>query len=94
MSCVRLCRLTPPPHISSMSTATLASFGNERADRLANQGRLQHPGRLQFLWDRRERHGLAPVVLAAYWTLLLFVQSVCLLLFLSSLLVGWMASSD
>ena len=40
-------------------------LGNERADRLANQGRLRHPGRLQFLRKRRERHGLAPAVLAA-----------------------------
>ena len=39
-------------------------LGNERADRLAKQGRLQHPGRLQFLRERCERHGLAPMMLA------------------------------
>ena len=47
-------------------------LGNERADSLANQGCLNHPGRLQFLRDEgsprpgssfcatRARHGLAP----------------------------------
>ena len=37
-------------------------LGNERADRLANQGRLQHPSGLQFLRERCERHGLALVM--------------------------------
>ena len=38
-------------------------LGNERADALANQGRIRHPGRLQFLRDLCLRQGVRPVIL-------------------------------
>ena len=37
--------------------------GNERADDMANAGRLGHPERLQFLRDRSIRQLASPVVL-------------------------------
>ena len=40
-------------------------LGNERADRLANQGYLSRSGRSHFLRKQRARQGLAPVSLPA-----------------------------
>ena len=56
--------------IQSRSGATLwlhmyshiGVVGNERADALANQGRRQHPARLQVLRDLRARQGQPRVV--------------------------------
>ena len=39
-------------------------LGNERADSLANQGRLDHPACLQFLREQRARKGLPPVTIS------------------------------
>ena len=66
-------------------------LGDERADPLANQGRLQHPGRLQFLREQRERHGARGAGSLMHRIFLPLCTFVCCCS--SPPLVGWMASS-